>query len=74
MIRRRAARTWEDHAARGGRLRGEPDAPSSLRMLLEDVAERVFGLTVVTDDTLAGTNIEGELNKNDGLVLLRPGL
>jgi len=43
-------------------------------MLLEDVAERVFGLTVVTDDTLAGTNIEGELNKNDGLVLLRPGL
>jgi DNA helicase-2/ATP-dependent DNA helicase PcrA len=42
--------------------------------MLADLAERVFHLTVIEDDTLDGTNIEGELNRDSGLALLRPGL
>ncbi len=75
LIKRRAARLWnEEYADRyGGVLRGVAGA-LPLRKMLEDLAERVCGLTVIEDDALTSTNILGELNREDGLVLLRPGL
>jgi DNA helicase-2/ATP-dependent DNA helicase PcrA len=72
LIRKRAALVWEDFYATQG---GHPEARSlPLRTLLDAVAETVFELTVIDDDSLTGTNIEGELNREDGLILLRPDL
>ncbi len=77
LIRAHAARAWEVFASAGGRgVTAGQVGPrrQTLRTLLEEMAERVWGLTVIDDDTLEGTNIEGELNRQDRLVLLRPGL
>lgn len=73
LIIGRASRTWDEYVAAQGLLRDSPEA-LPLRTMLEDLAERVFRLTVVEDETLSGTNIEGELNRDAGLILLRPGL
>ncbi len=73
LIKERAARSWEEYAGKGGVLRGYP-AAQPLYDMLSDLAERIFHLTVIEDDSLSGTNIEGEFNRDSGLVLLRPGL
>ncbi len=75
LIQKRVSRLWnEEFVARGGTPRGTLGEAIPLRALLEQVAELVFGLTVINDESLAGTNIEGELNRVDGLILIRPGL
>ena len=73
LIKGRASGAWDEYAATGGLLRTMPGAPS-LRGMLEDLAERVFHLTVIEDETLSGTNVEGEFNREEGLILLRPDL
>lgn len=74
LIRKEASRAWDGYAAARGVVRTELRDGSTLRTLLEELAEMVYGLTVVEDDSLTDLNIEGELNREDGLILLRPNL
>ncbi len=73
LIKGRAVWTWDEFVRRGGAPRGAP-AALPLKAMLEDLAERVFHLTVVEDDALTATNVEGVFDRDSGVILFRPGL
>lgn len=74
LIKNRVAELWKEYAALPGTaLRGTPDAPD-LRSLLEDFAERVCRLTVVDSLALTGTNILGQLDRDEETISLRSDL
>jgi DNA helicase II / ATP-dependent DNA helicase PcrA len=73
LIKRAAAQTWRDYQAKDGVLRGQPGA-LTLREMLEDVAERCYQMSVIPDKSLLGTNIEGQLDRANDAIRLRPDL
>ena len=73
VIQQAAERVWKEHQLRGGTIR-RTTSPQGLINLLASVAETLYELTVADDPCMLGTNIEGEVNREEGTILYRPDL